>query len=1122
MTDPVQPAAAARYARLHALLDEALRFEEHERARLLERLRAEDPRLATELAELLATAESDVTSSAPSAAPWLGDDAIESARRVVAAAESAAIDLAWTPERIAGFRILRRIGQGGMGVVFEAEQERPRRRVALKMMHPMLGSAERERRFRIEAEVLGRLQHDGIAQIYECGSFDLGRGAQPYFAMELVDGIDLVAYCEREQLDVDRRLELVAAVAEAVQHAHERGVVHRDLKPHNVLVTSAGRPKVLDFGVARAKDTSMLVSTMVTRTGELIGTLAYMAPEQLAGDAKGIDARSDVYSLGVNLYQLLAGHLPHDVVGLPLTAAMRVLAHDDPPLLGALHPRLRGDVETIVAKAMEKEPARRYASAAALAADIKRLLAQEPIEARPASRAYRAWKYMRRHKARVAGVAGTLVASLIGTGVSLRYAFRADREAQIASANERRAQAGALDLAEHLAERGDEWSAVTILQSIVASARGWEYDFVARALPPVLPHMASAYQVRWLDERYIAMPARDGDGISIVDAESGLETRRVMRGQSYSIVDHAQSVWMGSNRSAVLFVDLEHGRVLHEASSPCVSAPGLVAHVTVDSDGRYRDFVYDPVAEAWFVTTEGRDLVRLAADASRDFVPLIPSPDGSRAALLFPDAGAVTILRTDGGPETRVKGMRVGGCGRILFLDHARLALLPDAGLHPVEIDCDSGEIVRRHDSIRTDSCEFGALSADEALYAQFADGQVTVWELATDRLVFSNSLRGFPGHSGRVAFSPGSTRLFVGAQDRWSALFELGEESVDASAASLDTDPRAVTFMGHTSFVYDVSISPDGRLIASSALFEDCVRVWDAGDGREIVTLGKPAAADAMLLSRGRLLAFSNDGRRLIATERDGNGAPQLFEWDLLMGEARSESAPPGTPNLAHVSWLDRFLELVGPSPRARLGRTAVTDASGAALVVQGSDPRAADGARWSAFSSASVAEALSLSPNGKRAALACLSDLRVVEAPGPTNLEQPLAQIPGQQYCVDWSPDGRLIAAGGLDGRIRLIDGESYQPVISFRAHSDYVYALAWTPDGTRLVSASGDKTVRVWDPRAPHVRRDEQRSYRDRVVALRDIDDATLVQRFGAAHSADERGALVRAALERRAGR
>jgi len=284
-----------------------------------------------------------------------GEDAVE----VADVAHEADLGTDGSPYRIGPYRILRRIGMGGMGVVFEAEQEAPRRRVALKLLHPLVVTYETRRRFRLEAELLGRLQHPNIAQVFESGSYAGEGGVQPFFAMEFVDGTDLRTYAARERLDARAFLRLFASVCGAVHHAHERGVVHRDLKPENILVDANGAPKVLDFGVARATDSSAMLTTMVTDRGELLGTLAYMAPEQLGGDPDTVTAAADVYALGVIAFEILGGRLPFEVAGLPISVAIRIVSEDDPARLGALEPVHRGDVEVIIGKAMERDPRRR-------------------------------------------------------------------------------------------------------------------------------------------------------------------------------------------------------------------------------------------------------------------------------------------------------------------------------------------------------------------------------------------------------------------------------------------------------------------------------------------------------------------------------------------------------------------------------------------------------------------------------------------------------------------------------------------------------------------------------------------------------------------------------------------
>src|SRR5262245_50444136 len=316
------------------------------------------------------------------------------------------------PSVIGRYRILGLIGEGGMGSVYEAEQEHPRRTVALKIIKLGMTSPELLRRFEQESQALGRLQHPGIAQIFEAGTVDTGFGPQPYFAMELIRGRSLWDYAESHHLNTNRRLEIMVKICDAVHHAHQRGLIHRDLKPGNILVDETGQPKILDFGVARVTDSDAR-ATLETDLGQLVGTLAYMSPEQTLADPLDIDTRSDVYSLGVILYELLAGHLPYNI-GKNLHEAIRVVREEDPAQLGAANRAFRGDIETIVAKALEKDRTRRYASSAELAADIQRYLNNEPIVARRPSATYQFQKFARRNRALVAGVAAVVLVLVAG------------------------------------------------------------------------------------------------------------------------------------------------------------------------------------------------------------------------------------------------------------------------------------------------------------------------------------------------------------------------------------------------------------------------------------------------------------------------------------------------------------------------------------------------------------------------------------------------------------------------------------------------------------------------------------------------------------------------------------
>jgi tetratricopeptide (TPR) repeat protein len=343
------------------------------------------------------------------------------------------------PASIGRYRILSLIGEGGMGMVFQAEQDNPRRIVALKVLRQGLPASQLVRRFEREAKALARLQHPGIAQIYEAGAAKAGYGLQPYFAMEFIRGLSLVQYADANELPTRRRLEVMAKVCEAAHHAHQRGIIHCDLKPGNILVDETGQPKILDFGVSQLTDAEAH-ATRQTRAGEVVGTLAYMSPEQVLADGRDIDARSDVYALGVVLYELLAGRLPYDV-GTQIHEAARAIQEDKPAPLAAADGSYRGDIETIVNKALQKDKAQRYESAAEFAADLERYLADRPILARPSSAGYQLRKFARRHTALVAAVAAVFLVLVAGVAASTWEAIRATRAERAALAERDRAAA---------------------------------------------------------------------------------------------------------------------------------------------------------------------------------------------------------------------------------------------------------------------------------------------------------------------------------------------------------------------------------------------------------------------------------------------------------------------------------------------------------------------------------------------------------------------------------------------------------------------------------------------------------------------------------------------------------
>jgi WD40 repeat protein/predicted Ser/Thr protein kinase len=1028
------------------------------------------------------------------------------------------------------YRVLRVLGAGGMGTVYEAEQDNPRRTVALKVIRPDLASPGLVRRFTHEARILGRLQHPGIARVYEAGVTEDGR---PYFAMELIRGVPLDEYAGRHDLDAPARLALLARVCDAVQHAHDKGVIHRDLKPANILVDDDGQPTVLDFGVARAADAGPQSVGGPTVAGQLLGTPDYMSPEQVSADPADLDARSDVYALGVILFELLAGRLPYPLRNLPLHEVARVIREQEPPALGSVARRFRGDVETIVAKALEKDKARRYASAGELAADVRRHLAHEPIRARRVSAAGHLVRWARRQPS-LAALLVLLAAVAVGSTVAavrFRGLVEDQRRATAAERWERyradvAAAAGAVEL-------HDVDAARAALDDAPEEHRRWEWrHFVSRldvaSLTLRQPDGPLATMAISPDGRHVATAGAGGHAVSLWDAATARLVSRLdgheapIRALAFS--PDSRLLASGSGDGSVRLWDVA-------AATPRAVLSGHRAGIEVlsfSADGtRLASGSADREARLWeaatgkVVATLTSRAPREAAAAFRDAheVGAALSPDGGRLAAAEGDVVRVRDVAA-GRPLGDLRGHASAVRALAFSPDGTRLvsaARYPDLSPRLWDLATGRDVVLRGHKN----TVLAQAFSPDGKRIATGSrDRAVGIWDADTGRPVAL-----LPGHTApvvRVLFSPNGAYVVSASWDHtlrlWDAtggdllaVLDGHRGPVDAAAlgadgqrlASLSQDgtvrlwdvaalARNTILRGHGSFVYDVAFSPDGEHVASAA-WDGTVRVWEATTGRQTAVLAHPGGGPGSVVVA---VMFSPDGKELASVARDD----RLRLWDAVTGRCLkelplssggAEEGPrlafrPGGDLLA-AGGKDGVIRLWrrghdGPAQELRGTEGTVLDVAfspdGATLASVGMDrqvrlwdverrePRVALGGHQR------VVYQVAFSHDGRLIA-SCSEDgtVRLWDA----GTHEQVAELPhaGPVYGLAFSPDGERLATACRDGTIRLWDPGHRAVVAELRGHTDYVHAVAFSPDGTRLVSGSGDFTVRVWDTLTPRER-------------------------------------------------
>jgi eukaryotic-like serine/threonine-protein kinase len=965
-------------------------------------------------------------------------------------ARAAAAPLAEGPGTIVGScKLLEQIGAGGFGVVFMAEQLQPvRRKVALKVLKPGMDTHHVVARFEAERQALALMDHPNIAQIFDGGATATGR---PYFVMELVRGVPITEFCDQNQRTVRQRLELFVSVCHAVQHAHQKGIIHRDLKPSNVMVTlHDDRPvvKVIDFGIAKATGQQLTDKTLFTQFSQLIGTPTYMSPEQAQMSGLDVDTRSDVYSLGVLLYELLTGTTPFDQQRLRTVAydEMRRIIREEEPArpstristLGlaattvsasrASDPKrlsqlVRGELDWIVMKALEKDRNRRYESASALAADVTRYLHDEPVMACPPSLGYRLGKSARRHRAALATAAVVALALLLAlasllaavhgltaqnaaiaeehlhTRDALNSAKQANDDLQRAVAREQRTLSfQSIALAERELAANNVGRAEELLAECPHDLRGWEWHFLKR-LPHDPPRVIQASKT-WLlalaasaDGRYFATSSFGmfylGE-VKLWEAATGREVCSV-----HGHIGPVSSLAFRRQDNQLATAGLDHTVVLWD---PAAQKPvhklkghrGPVLAVTYGPDGTHlATGGHDGTVRLWEAAT-GAEVQRYEGHGGQVFCVAF-SPDGRRLASWGLDFQVrIWDVRTDEEKPGPLPPPLARTAGRVFSLHFHR------DGRH---------------------------------LVSAAADG-LCVWDLEANEARWT--VQGINSGSLCAVFSPDGDRLVCAGLDR--------------TVKSLDwrTGQEILALRGHNDLVTAVAFSADGHRLISASL-DGTVRLWNAAPLAPQTALcdRRMQAHEAQVLG----LAFSPD-RGVLATAAS-DGTTKL--WDVATG--RLIHALPGRSMITSVAF--------------QSGGTVVTTVDVAGSVVQW-DAATAVRRRTLQAHLGPVLNAgfnVAFSANGER--FAALGKDEAVHA-WETDTGRELIRVPEAippHLTVFMSPDGKQLAAASL-GTIQLLDVASGKKVAALHGIFHLVHNLAFSSDGRRLAAAAWDGTVRVWD--------------------------------------------------------
>ena len=1030
--------------------DEALQLDPSLRAVYMDEICASDPDLRKEIESLLAAHERMRPEFLNT--PAAGLDAFQ---------ELSGAD-PWIGRHIGPYQLVRQLGSGGMGEVYFAirADEEFHQEVAVKLIRSGHNSAAVVSRFKTERQILASLDHPNIAKLLDGGRTPHG---QPYFVMEYVPGVQITDYCDEKKLKIRERLELFIQVCEGVQYAHQNAIIHRDLKPANILVAEVdGKPvaRIIDFGVAKATAPTVPEHTQLTRFGHLMGTPDYMSPEQADPQVRIIDTRTDVYSLGVVLYVLLTGLLPFAAKRRdhpPLDEFLRRLREEEPPrasgkvsadtdgsvvsaLARGVEPRqlvklLRGDLDWITMKSLERERDRRYGSPSDLAADLRRYLNHEPVVARPASAAYQIRKFIRRHRFAAGFIGMVTVLSAVASGTAL-IAIHQKREAEFQATQALQAQSRLLTQA----------AAQRLKDADVTGAQGIILEVLTnpRFAQVRTPAANSVFQdIRAAD---VQLEVLSGHGDQVVSAAYSPDGTRIVTAS----FDKTARIW-DARTGVQLAVLYGHGSLVYTAAY----SPDGTRIVTASDDKTAR--IWDARTGAQLAVLSGHGDQLSCARYSSDGTRIVTASMDKTARIWDARTGAQLAV--------------LSGHGDTVFT----AAYSPD-GTHIVTASDDkTARIWDSHTreqiavlSGHSDRIASAAYSPDgsRVVTASF-DKTARIWDARNGAQLLVLS-----GHGSGVyaaAYSPDGIRIVTASLDKTARIWDAR------------TGAQLAALSGHGGSVFSAAYSPDGMRIVTAA-GDKTARVWDARMGAQLAVL---SGHDSYLYSA----AYSRDGTHIITASGDKTARI----WDARTGARLAELSGHGESVISAAYSPDgtRIVTASGDKSAriwdARTGaQIAVLSGNGYRVYGAAYSP---DGTRiitasadktariWDARAGVQLA---ALSGHGDYLLSAAYSPdgTRIVTASGDKTARiwdartgAQLAVLSGHGdsvFSAAYSPDGTRIVTASMDKTARIWDARTGAQLAVLSGHGDRVESAAYSPDGTRIVTASRDSTARIWDAR------------------------------------------------------